>query len=289
MGAQAAALLDAGGPVGDVPADGAWTGALQLEAPPSYDLARTALVHGGVGLAPFAWDGQRLHLRLPDPVVVDPGLRVRWRGQPPQEQVLRRVLALDDDLEELWAACDRVPSLRWVRTAGAGRVLRAPTVWQDLVGTLAGTRASYRSTRAMVRSLVGDGPFPGPEQVLDRDLHAWGYRASWLRRLAGQVAGGLDVEGLLDPAVSDAEAELRVRALAGFGPFATAQLLPLLGRPRPVVLDGWLREQLGGASDTQVHARYAAMGRWAGTGAWLEVLAPRLAGLPPASRGTGPA
>jgi len=282
VGAQAAALLDAGGPVGDVPADGPWTGGLQLAAPPSFDLARTALVHGGVGLAPTAWDGQRLHLRLPDPVVVEPGSpeapgpTVRWRGRAPQEAVLRRVLALDDDLEELWTACDRVPSLRWVRTAGAGRVLRSPTVWQDLVGTLAGTRASYRSTQAMVRTLVGDGAFPGPEQVVERDLTAWGYRASWLRLLARQVCEGLDVEGLVDPGVGDAEVELRVRALAGFGPFAAAQLLPLLGRPRPLVLDGWLREQLGGASDAQVHERFAAMGRWAGTGAWLEVLAPRL-------------
>ena len=133
------------------------------------------------------------------------------------------------------------------------------------------------SSDLMVRSLVGDGPFPEPQQVLDRELTAWGYRASWLRDLAEQVAGGLDVEGLADPAVGDEEVELRVRALAGFGPFATAQLLPLLGRPRPVVLDGWLREQLGGASDAQVHERYAVMGRWAGTGAWLEVLAPRLA------------
>ena len=282
MGAQAAALLDAGGPVGDVPADGPWTGELPLTAPPATDLATIALVHGGVGLAPTAWDGQRLHLRLPDPVVVEPGLpcgpgfRVRRRGRPPQEPVLRRVLALDDDLGELWEACDRLPALRWVRQAGAGRVLRSPTVWQDLVGTLAGTRASYRSTQAMVRSLVGDGPFPGPEQVLERDLSAWGYRASWLRRLATQVCEGLDVEGLVDPGVGDAEVELRVRALAGFGPFATAQLLPLLGRPRPLVLDGWLRGQLGGASDTQVHERYAVLGRWAGTGAWLDVLAPRL-------------
>ena len=295
MGAQAAALLDAGGPVGDVPADGPWTGELQLEPPPSYDLARTALVHGGVGLAPTAWDGRRLHLRLPDPVVVEPGpaggpgITVRWRGRPPDVAVLRRVLALDDDLEELWSACDRLPSLRWVRTTGAGRVLRSPTVWQDLVGTLAGTRASYRSTQAMVRALVGDGPFPEPHQVLDRDLTPWGYRASWLRQLAEQVAGGLDVEGLLDPRVGDEEVELRVRGLAGFGPFATAQLMPLLGRPRPVVLDGWLRAQLGGASDAQVHERYAALGRWAGTGAWLEVLAPRLTAprLPASAVGRG--
>lgn len=45
--------------------------------------------------------------------------------------------------------------------------------------------------------------------------------------------------------------------------------MPLLGRPRPLVLDGWLRTALGGAGDAELHERYAAMGRWSGTGAWL--------------------
>jgi hypothetical protein len=35
---------------------------------------------------------------------------------------------------------DRVPSLRWVRQVGAGRVLRSPTVWQDLVCVLEAVR-----------------------------------------------------------------------------------------------------------------------------------------------------
>lgn len=270
MGAQAAALLRSGGPVGDVPGAPAWAGALRLAAPAGFDLARTARAHGGVGLAPTAWDGTALHLRLPDPVLVEPDLTVRWAGVRPNVFVLRRVLALDDDLGPLLAACDRVPSLTWLRPSGAGRVLRSPTVWQDLVGTLAGTRASYRATQAMLRALVGDGPFPTPEQVLDRDVRAFGHRAPWLRALAQRLAGGWDAERLLDAAVPDDQVLAEVRGLAGFGPFATAQLMPLLGRPRPLVLDAWLRDTLDGLPDTALHERYAAMGRWSGTGAWLE-------------------
>ena len=270
MGAQAAALLSARGPVGDVPPDLPPLTGVRLEPPPHFDLATTCLSHGGVGLAPTAWDGRRLHLHLPGHVVVDAALRISSHD-PPDVALLRRVLALDDDLEELWDACDRVPSLRWVRQRGGGRVLRSPTVWQDLVGTLAGTRASYRSTQQMVRSLVSDGPFPGPEQVQERDLARWGHRAPWLRGLARAITGGLDVERLLAPAVPDDEARDSVRALPGFGPFATAQLMPLLGRPRPLVLDGWLRDRLGDVGD-----RYAAMGRWAGTGAWLDATGRRL-------------
>ncbi|HEU0102629.1 MAG TPA: hypothetical protein VFR07_09950 [Mycobacteriales bacterium] len=276
MGAQAAALLDAGGPVGDVPPEPAYVGSRQLPAPAGYDLRRVALLHGGVGLAPTAWDGARLHLRLPGPVVVDARLLVRWAGRPPAAAALRRVLALDDDLDELWAACDTVPVLAGLRP----RVLRSPTVWQDLVGTLAGTRASYRSTQAMVRALVGDGPFPGPAQVPAADLSPWGYRAPFLRGLAARVVDGWDPEQLLDPALSDADVLARVRALAGFGPFATAQLQPLLGRPRPLVLDGWLRTRLGGAGDAELLERFAPMGRWAGTGAWLAAVAGRLRDAP---------
>lgn len=279
MGAQAAALLDAGGPVGDlpgcdvpggdVPGGDVYDGQLDLAPVPGFVLAATALLHSGVGLAPTAWDGARLHLRLgPSAVVVDAGLHVRWRGPRPDVAVLRRVLDLDADHRELWAACDRVPSLAGLRPF----VLRSPSVWQDLVGTLAGTRASYRSTQAMVRDLVGAGAFPDPAAVLAADTSRWGYRAPYLRAIAERVEGGWDPETLLLPERSDADVAAEVRALPGFGPFATAQLQPLLGRPRPPVLDGWLADRLAGVD----LARYAPMGRWAGTGAWLEAVAPRL-------------
>ena len=268
MGAQAAALLDAGGPVGDVPAPTPLPRTTVLHGPSPYDLDRVARGHGGVGLAPTAWDGSQLHSVLPGGVrvVVHRDLRVDCDGP---VDGLRDVLALDDDLTALWDACDRVPSLRWVRPEGAGRVLRSPTAWQDLVGALAGTNASYAQTRRMVASVV-DGAFPTPAEVLERDLSAWGYRADSLRGCAQRVvAGDVDPERWRSLEVPDAEVLAEVRSLPGFGPFAAAQLLPLLGgRPRPVVRDAWL--------ERQVDVRdYAAMGEWAGTGAWLAVTAHR--------------
>lgn len=258
-------MLSSRGPVGDVPAELPTGGRLRLHAPPDYDLDRVARSHGGVGLAPTAYDGTRLHLRLPGPVSVAPDLTVTWSGPDPDEAVLRRVLALDDDLEPLWEACDRLPELAWVRPAAAGRLLRAPTVWQDLVGVLASTRTSYRGAQAMVRHLVDGGPFPTPAEVLERDLRPWGHRAASLQALARGVDDGLDPESWLDPALPDDEVAARVRRLRGFGPYATAQVLPLLGRPRPLQLDGWLAAQAGDVS------RFAPLGRWAGSGLWLAV------------------
>lgn len=283
MGAQAAALLDDGGPAGDVPPPAGPVGTLRLAAPEPYDLDRVARSHGGVGLAPTAWDGERLHLVLDTgPVVVHRDLSVTWSGSRPDEAVLRWVLALDDDLSELWEACDRVPSLRWVRPLGAGRLLRSATAWEDLVGALASTNASYAASRRMIAGLVGGGSFPTPAQVLERAPAGWGYRASSLQRLAALVAGGeVDPEAWRDLDVPDEQVLGALRALPGIGPFAAAQLLPLLGpRPRPVVLDGWLRAQVDPAD-------YAAMGRWAGSGMLLAVTAGRGRTTPERDRSCG--
>lgn len=285
VGALAAALLDAGGPVGDVPADAPVVASLRLEGPQPYDLDRVARGHGGVGLAPSAWDGARLHrvLALPDgplPVLVQQSLTVTWSRPTTHVDEVRRqlrlVLALDDDLTELWDACDALPTLAWVRAAGAGRVLRAPTAWEDLVGTLAATNTSYPATRRMISGLVGAAAaFPAAEQVAaldEADLRAagWGYRARALLTLARRVVEGLDVEAWRDPALPDDQVHACVRALPGFGPFASASALPLLGhRPRPLVLDGWLQRQVPDP------ARFAVLGRWAGTGLWLELTASR--------------
>ena len=289
MGAQAAALLDSGGPVGDVPPAAAAVGSLRLTAPAAYDLDRVARGHAGVGHAPSAYDGTRLHRTLPGgvPVVVGPDLRVTWSV--PAETafvsgVLTDVLCLTDDLSSLHGACDRVPSLAWVRGAGAGRLLRAPTAFEDLAGVLASTNTSYAATRRMLAGIVR-GAFPTPDEVLalgEDGLRAagWGYRAPSLLALAGRAE---QVERWRTPEIDDDEVLAGLRSLPGFGAYAAATALPLLGhRPRPLVLDGWLRGQV---ADPSI---YAPMGRWAGTGLWLAVTAHRGGSGPHVRRSPSP-
>jgi 3-methyladenine DNA glycosylase/8-oxoguanine DNA glycosylase len=268
VGAQAAAAL-AAPTVGRVPAAFAPDGSARLVAPERFDLDRLVRSSPGTGFAPTAYDGTALWLRLPGHVRVGPDLDVTWSGPAPSTADLRHVLMLDVDLEPLWDACDRLPSLRWVRAEGAGRRLRSPTVWPDLVGLLASTRTSYRAAQAAVRALVGDGPFPDPGAVAGSPLPGWGYRADALRALAADVdSGRVDPQRWLDPDLPDGQVVAEVTALRGFGPFSAAQLLPLLGRPGPLVLDRWLRERLG-ATEEQVREGFAPLGPWAGTGADL--------------------
>lgn len=280
MGAQVAALLRGPAPLGDVPPPGPDDGALRLPVPDRFDLDLLARSTGGVALAPSAYDGRLLHRVLPGGRVrVAPDLQVTWTGAPADVAAgLTTALGLDDDLTGLWDACAAVPRLAWVAERGAGRVLRSPAVFEDLVGLLAATGGSFASARARVGRLVAttaDGSFPEPAAVARLGVPAlrglgWGHRAGPLAALAGRVAGGT-----LDPAswraLDDEQVQARVRGLPGFGPFSAASLLPLLGRPRPLVLDAWLARQV---SPDALREVFAPLGRWAGTALWLEVLRP---------------
>jgi hypothetical protein len=129
-----------------------------------------------------------------------------------------RVLRLDQDLSPFYRLAEGDPELAWV-TAGAGRMLRSPTVWEDVVKTLCTTNCSWSLTTTMVNALVcelgepaagfaGDplaNAFPTPVAMAGRDERFYrevvrsGYRAPYFLHLAEMVAGGeVDLEVLAD-------------------------------------------------------------------------------------------
>ncbi len=251
MGAQAAALLASQGPLGD-PVGFAPAVTTRLDVPTGWSLRDVALAHGGVGLAPWSWDGVALGTVLPDGTRarVAPDLTVELSG-PSDLTPLRRALDLEADLADLWRVA---PHCR-----GEGWELRAVSPFEALVQSLASTNASYRSTQAMLAELVGAGPFPSPEAVVTMPLRRWGYRLPALRALA-ETVDDTDWDTL-----SDEDLIHEVRRRRGFGAFAASSVLPLLGRPRALLLDGWLAGQV---PDPR---RYEQYGRWAGTVLWLDV------------------
>ena len=106
-------------------------------------------------------------------------------------------------------SCAIIPATPGWNRRGAGRLLKAPTVWEDLVKTLLTTNTTWAMTRQMVGRLVtlgaahADGhAFPTPEQVaaltpdaLNDHVRA-GYRGAYLHDLAvAIVEGRVDVEG----------------------------------------------------------------------------------------------
>jgi N-glycosylase/DNA lyase len=283
------------------------------------DLWRTLASHGFHDLAPMALDedarGLALTLRIPRGkprrVMITQGprrtARVTVAGPAPsatsREALIRQlhtVLHLDHDLSGFYALAAEDPDLAWV-TAGAGRMLRSPTVFEDVIKTLCTTNCSWGLTRTMVHALVthlGDpatgavdplaNAFPTPaalagqDERFYRDVVRSGYRAPHFVAIARAVLDGtIDLESLADTTrddVPDDEVERRLLALPGIGPYAAAHIMMTLGRNSKLILDSWTRPtytRLSGArrqpTDAAIRRRFRSYGPEAGLAFWLFV------------------
>jgi N-glycosylase/DNA lyase len=197
---------------------------------------------------------------------------------------------LDDDLSPFYAVAAGNEDLAWA-AAGAGRMLRSPTVFEDVVKTVCTTNCSWALTTKMTTALVehlgdpapdGRRAFPSVEAMANadesfyREVARSGYRAPYLRALAGSVASGeVDLEALADPALPDDVVAAQLLALPGIGPYGAAHvMLTSLGRYSRLVLDSWTRPtyaKLAGrkAKDSTIERRFRRYGEWAGLAFWL--------------------
>ena len=281
------------------------------------DLRRSLRSHGLLELPPMRLDEERDALELPlraggrpRMVRISPGRRGRARvevlGPTPGPRRMaallaevRAVLRLDLDLSGFYALLDGDPLLSWA-ASGAGRMVRSPTVFEDVVKTICTTNCAWSATRRMVSALVEhlgepavglrpDGAwgraFPTPEAMAGRDERFYrevvraGYRAGPLLGLARAVAEGrLDLEawGRARPEeLPDDELERRLLALPGIGPYAAAHVMLLLGRSSRLILDSWSRPTYArlvgrrSLTDAQIVRRFRRYGPYAGLAFWL--------------------
>jgi N-glycosylase/DNA lyase len=202
---------------------------------------------------------------------------------------VRYVLRLDEDLSGFYERAAADPELAWA-TTGAGRIVRSPTVFEDVVKTICTTNCAWSATERMVGALVrelgeqapgGRNAFPKPEAMAAagedfyRDVVRAGYRGRYLQDLAADVAAGdLDLEALAAPDLPDDDVERRLLALPGVGPYAAAHVMMMLGRYSRLILDSWTRPkyaQLNGrrAGDQAIERRFRPYGQFAGLAFWL--------------------
>jgi 3-methyladenine DNA glycosylase/8-oxoguanine DNA glycosylase len=209
-----------------------------------------------------------------------------------------RVLRLDEDLSPFYAAAAADPELSWV-TSGAGRMIRSPTVFEEVVKTICTTNCTWSATVRMVSALVEhlgeaapgatDGPlghaFPTPEAMARKESAFYtetvraGYRGEYLRSLARSVASGkLDLEALgtaTADELPDDELAAQLLTLPGVGPYAAAHIMMLLGRYSRLILDSWTRPKylrVSGAKqakDSTIERRFRRYGPYAGLAFWL--------------------
>jgi 3-methyladenine DNA glycosylase/8-oxoguanine DNA glycosylase len=292
-----------------------WTEELVVEGAGGepVDLWRTIVSHGVADLPPNRVDeGERilettlsLPRHRPQSVTVregPPGRAivggVAGKSSPAVLEGVRHILRLDEDLSGFYDLAREDPHLAWV-TAGAGRLLRSQTVYEDVVKTICTTNCAWSGTVRMVNAIVehlgepapgapSEGPygraFPSPARMAEapesfyRDVARAGYRGAYLRTLAESVASGeIELEELASAApdeLPDEEVAARLLALPGVGPYAAAHVMMLIGRYSRLVLDSWTRPKyasLNGrkAKDTAIERRFRRYGRYSGLAFWL--------------------
>jgi 3-methyladenine DNA glycosylase/8-oxoguanine DNA glycosylase len=246
---------------------------LNIPCPAPFHFHDVVFSHGWLRLPPYYWEPEAETLsrveRLPSGRLAwlalngkNGALRLRTDASAEDAAVLaarvRWLLALDDDLAGFHTLCHDDPGLHQAGGRGQGRILRSSTVWEDLVKTLFSVNTTWRQTIAMTENLValcgeegadGRRSFPEPGAVAACEAAELqikcrvGYRAGPLSLLARAIAEDrLDLEALKDAALTDEEVEARLRSLHGIGPYATANVMLLLGRYDYLPVDSWFRK-----------------------------------------------
>lgn len=284
---------------------------ISIPTPPDFSFKRTVISHGWCQLLPFQIDQDRwllkrtLDLRGTDPATLTirgtkRALKIessRKLGEKATTQVVRDVrhmLRLDDDMSDFYRSMKADADFNWIPAQGAGRLLRSPTVFEDLVKMICTTNCSWSLTKKMVTGLVenlgrktkeGHRTFPTPEAMALMPLKFYvnevraGYRSSYLKQLADRVASGtLDVEAWQSSSLSTVDLIKDMRGVMGVGPYAAENLLKLLGRYDGLALDSWTRAKFytvrnngRKTTDKQIARFYSRYKQWRGLVLWCDM------------------
>jgi 3-methyladenine DNA glycosylase/8-oxoguanine DNA glycosylase len=284
---------------------------ITFATPREFSFRRTIISHGWCQLLPFKIDDEKwqltrtLDLQDAGPVtitisaikralVIRTSRRLNQAATKKVVADVRHMLRLDDNIAEFYRIIAEDNDFNWIPTQGAGRLLRSPTVFEDLVKMICTTNCSWALTQKMVTGLVenlgrqstnGDRTFPTPEAMALMPLKFYvnevraGYRSEYLKLLADRVASGeLDVEAWLTSPLPTLELMKEMRGVKGVGPYAAENLLKLLGRYDGLALDSWTRAKFflvrnngRKTTDKKIARYYSRFKEWRGLALWCDM------------------
>jgi N-glycosylase/DNA lyase len=284
-----------------------------LDTPENFSFRHTLNSHGWRDLLPFESNAENTGFsyvftdeQSKNPILAtveesDGKLKVEILGDKInrtfQEKILRdvrHILRLDDDLSEFYEIIESEKELAWISKQNAGRLLRSPTVFEDLVKTICTTNCSWALTKNMVTNLTeklgektADGKFSFPNaeamasvsaEFYKTEIRA-GYRSTYFAELAEKVASGaINPENWLDTDLPTKELKKEIKQIKGVGDYAAENLLKLVGHYDGLALDSWVRAQFyrkhnGGeiCADKDIESFYGRFGSWRGLAIWCDV------------------
>lgn len=285
---------------------------LTLPARKPFSFTSVINSHGWRQLAPFSYDesantlgyilqlanGRVIHLTVrdgKDAVIVDTEKLDRTERKEVQDKVTW-MFGLDMDFSRFYAASRLEPKLARARKRALGRVLRSPTLFEDVIKTILTTNTLWTATKNMTRKLVDTygapfesagnietKAFPTPASIAAsspeslREVVRVGYRAPAIHQLAVRIASGqFDLEALKTSRLPTLELRKELMTINGVGPYAAANLLLILGRSDFIPIDSWAlklvsHEWYQGKPITakEVEKRFEKWGEFKGLAFWF--------------------
>lgn len=283
---------------------------IHLPARKPFNFSSVVNSHGWRQLAPFSYDETSntlsYVLRLSNGRVVELKMRDAKDGVDVETEKLNKterkevteavtwMFGLDMDFSLFYAASRGEPKLARAKKQALGRVLRSPTLFEDVIKTILTTNTLWGATKNMTRKLVDqfgmslDGrtekhAFPDPASIaagrpeILKEAVRVGYRAPAIHQLAVRVASGqLDLESLKTSNLPTLELRKELLSINGVGPYAAANLLMILGRHDFIPIDSYAlkmasHEWYRGEPITakEVEKRFEKWGEFKGLAFWF--------------------
>lgn len=284
---------------------------IYLSARPPFSLSAVIQSHGWYRLAPFHHHSESGALgythRLDTGRVVQlaiheemDGVRVEIPDQIEEDEVsqiaadVTWMLGLDQDFSEFYTLAAQEPKLAQAADKAQGRILRSPTLFEDVVKTILTTNTAWGGTIRMNEALIaqfGDllpgedtrQAFPTPARLAASDEETLrestrlGYRSPYILQLAREIdQGSRDLEALKSSALSSEELRQELLSIKGVGNYAAANLLMLLGHYDYLTIDSWALKMVSNEwydgepiEPTDVEDAFERWGKWKGLAYWL--------------------
>jgi len=286
---------------------------MYINKPEFFSFKNTIYSHGWSELAPFSIDEENWHLDYvfgePDfskPIAVRISetakkIKVEFLERKPGKKEIEKlrknvcyILRLDEDLADFYLLTKKEKDFSWIAKTNSGRLIRSPSVFEDLVKTICTTNCSWALTKNMVTNLVeklgvetskGRKSFPTVQAMAEADEAFYrekiraGYRAPYFPELANKVlTGEINPEAWLNSNLSTPELKKEMKKVKGVGDYAAENLLKLVGRYDGLALDSWLRSEFykrhnneKTCPDKKIEKFYRKFGKWQGLAIWFDM------------------
>lgn len=284
-----------------------------LSKPKNFSFKNTIISHGWSELTPFEIDQENWRLSnvfengaFEKPIAATISatpkkLKIEFAdsriGKAKKEKVkkaVKHILRLDEDFSEFYRLTNKHKEFRWIAKNSVSRLMRSPTVFEDLVKTICTTNCSWALTKNMVTNLVetlgeeasnGKKAFPKPEALAKKNEKFYreeirsGYRSPYFVELGEAVASGkVNPEEWLETDLPTVELKNEMKKIKGVGDYAAENLLKLVGRYDGLALDSFLRSEFykkhnkeKPCSDKKIEKFYKKFGEWRGLAIWFDM------------------